>query len=165
LTFECARRSALFPRTSTCSRRAAHVPNAMTTVNFYPFLNLTSSPSFLAFSTGPTLRIFSPSSGELLCSSPSQSAHSGLVRLVAISKDEKWITTVADDKVVKVWEVLEQGKALKCSSSRCVSSWLEPAERKRVLTRLCSSWPLGRLRRSSQPSPSPLPTTLSSETG
>lgn len=103
-------------------------------MSLYPALNVISTPSTLYLTTGPHLHSFNAldSSFSPLASTsslPESDVHKGLIRLVAVSKDGNWLASVADDKLLKVWEVKDGGKEIKLDSSRSVE--LEGGEKRR----------------------------------
>lgn len=98
-------------------------PRSLFKMALYPALNVISTPTTLYLTTGPHIHSFNAvdSSFSPLASTSSlldSDVHKGLIRLVAVSKDGKWLASVADDKLLKVWEVKEGGKEIKLDSSR-----------------------------------------------
>lgn len=92
-------------------------------MSLYPALNLISTSSRLYLTTGPHVHSFAQEGDEFapLASTsalPDSDTHNGLVRLIAVSKDERWMASVADDKLLKVWAVSEDGKTINLSSTR-----------------------------------------------
>ena len=89
----------------------------------YPALNVVSTPTRLYLTTGSHIHSFQAEGAQFapLASTsalPETETHTGLVRLLAVSKDERWISSVADDKKLKVWSVSEDGATVTLSSTR-----------------------------------------------
>lgn len=113
-------------RQRTRHRLDSHLLSAM----LYPVLNLTSTQSGLYLTSGPHIHIFDPAVHAPLASTANAeslvplevgtSIHSGLVRLLAVSQTGQWLASVADDKLLKVWEVSDEGRKIRLASTRCV---------------------------------------------